>query len=135
MRTIPVSGGTPGGDRRSWRGTAVLLSKEGTIRMNSETVGLGDAYDKMVDYSMRLTWSGAYAHAAPWNAAYFGRAIRSSGCVGMSDADARWLYGQVRVGDPFVITGADTKGPVAPENGFGAWNVGWDALRAMSALR
>ncbi|GAA5605675.1 hypothetical protein Sgri01_03996 [Streptomyces griseus] len=40
--------------------------------MRSETVGLGDAYDKMVDYSMRLTWSGMYAHAAPWNAGVFG---------------------------------------------------------------
>ncbi|BFO18581.1 hypothetical protein SHKM778_49690 [Streptomyces sp. KM77-8] len=65
VRTIPVSGGTPGGDKRSWRGTAVLMAKEGTINMNSETVGLGDTYDKMVDYSMRLTWSGMYAHAAP----------------------------------------------------------------------
>ncbi|WP_436946152.1 Ig-like domain-containing protein [Streptomyces sp. SudanB25_2051] len=32
VRTIPVSGGTPGGDKRSWRGTAVLMAKEGTIR-------------------------------------------------------------------------------------------------------
>jgi hypothetical protein len=98
VRRIPVSGGTPGGDKRSWRGTAVLMAKEGTINMNSETVGLGDAYDKMVDYSMRLTWSGMYAHAAPWNAPYFGNANRSSGCIGMSDADAAWFYDQVRWG-------------------------------------
>ncbi|NEE54843.1 L,D-transpeptidase, partial [Streptomyces sp. SID8455] len=53
VRRIPVSGGTPGGDKRSWRGTAVLMAKEGTINMNSETVGLRDAYNKMVDHSMR----------------------------------------------------------------------------------
>ncbi|PZT78435.1 hypothetical protein DNK55_01570 [Streptomyces sp. AC1-42T] len=131
---VPVSGGTPGGDKRSWRGTAVLMSKEGTINMRSETVGLGDAYDKMVDYSMRLTWSGMYAHAAPWNAAYFGRANHSSGCVGMSDADAAALYRQVRVGDPFEITGKDTKGTVAEGNGYGAWNVSWADWRTRSAL-
>ncbi|MFC8274086.1 Ig-like domain-containing protein [Streptomyces sp. NPDC057271] len=134
VRTIPVSGGTPGGDKRSWRGTAVLMAKEGTINMNSETVGLGDAYDKMVDYSMRLTWSGMYAHAAPWNAAHFGRANRSSGCIGMSDADAAWFYGQVRAGDPFEIRGADTKGTVAEGNGYGAWNLSWEQWQAKSAV-
>ncbi|MFH9296875.1 Ig-like domain-containing protein [Streptomyces sp. NPDC017520] len=135
VRRIPVSGGTPGGDKRSWRGTAVLMAKEGTINMNSETVGLADAYNKMVDHSMRLTWSGMYAHAAPWNARYLGMANRSSGCIGMSDADAAWFYGQVQPGDPFEITGKDTKGVVAPGNGFGAWNVSWTEWQGMSALR
>ncbi|CAM5285765.1 L,D-transpeptidase [Streptomyces atroolivaceus] len=135
VRTIPVSGGTPGGDRRSWRGTAVLMAKEGTINMNSETVGLGDAYDKMVDQSMRLTWSGMYAHAAPWNDKWFGNANKSSGCIGMSDTNAAWLYAQLRPGDPFEINGRDTKGVVAPGNGFGDWNVPWAEWRAKSALR
>ncbi|NEC22607.1 L,D-transpeptidase, partial [Streptomyces parvus] len=132
---LPMSAGTPGGEKASWRGTAVLMSKEGTINMRSETVGLGDAYDKMVDYSMRLTWSGMYAHAAPWNANYFGRANRSSGCLGMSDANASALYGQVRVGDPFEMTGAESKGTVAEGNGYGAWNVSWADWQAKSALK
>ncbi|MEU0399763.1 Ig-like domain-containing protein [Streptomyces sp. NPDC006197] len=134
VRTIPVSGGTPGGDKRSWRGTAVLMAKEGTINMNSETVGLGDAYNKDVDYSMRLTWSGMYAHAAPWNAAYFGRANHSSGCIGMSDANAASFYASVNVGDPFEIKGRETKGTVAEGNGYGAWNLSWEQWKAKSAL-
>lgn len=135
VMNVPMSAGTPGGVKASWRGTAVLMSKEGTINMRSETVGLGDAYDKMVDSSMRLTWSGMYAHAAPWNAAYFGVANRSSGCVGMSDANAAELYRQVRVGDPFEISGADAKGTVAEGNGYGEWNVSWADWQAKSALR
>ena len=135
LRKIPVSGGTPGGEKRSWRGTAVLMSKEGTINMNSETVDISDPYDKMVDYSMRLTWSGMYAHAAPWNDRWMGRANKSSGCIGMSTANAAWFYGQVRPGDPFEITGKDTKGVPAPGNGFGAWNVDWEGWQAKSALR
>jgi lipoprotein-anchoring transpeptidase ErfK/SrfK len=135
VRTIPVSGGTPGGDKRSWRGTTVLMAKEGTINMNSETVGLADAYDKMVDFSMRLTWSGMYAHAAPWNDRWMGKANKSSGCIGMSDANAAWFYAQVRPGDPFEIKGKDTKGVPAPGNGFGAWNVPWTEWQARSALR
>ncbi|MER7947018.1 Ig-like domain-containing protein [Streptomyces sp. NPDC096079] len=135
VRTIPVSGGTPGGDKRSWRGTAVLMAKEGTINMNSETVGLGDAYDKDVDYSMRLTWSGMYAHAAPWNGPYFGKANKSSGCIGMSDENAASFYASVNVGDPFEIKGQETKGTVAPGNGYGAWNVSWADWKSKSALR
>ncbi|MEV1051921.1 Ig-like domain-containing protein [Streptomyces sp. NPDC049887] len=134
IKDVPMSAGTPGGEKASWRGTAVLMAKEGTINMRSETVGLGDAYDKMVDYSMRLTWSGMYAHAAPWNAAHFGSANRSSGCVGMSDADAAAVYAEVRIGDPFEITGGDAKGTVAVNNGYGAWNLDWTEWRAKSAL-
>ncbi|MFF9867678.1 Ig-like domain-containing protein [Streptomyces sp. NPDC013953] len=135
VKDVPMSGGTPGGDKASWRGRTVLMSKEGTINMRSETVGLGDAYDKMVDYSMRLTWSGMYAHAAPWNARYMGNANRSSGCIGMTDADAKWVYEQVQVGDPFEVEGADAKGTQALNNGYGAWNVSWADWQAKSALR
>ncbi|MEU0664875.1 Ig-like domain-containing protein [Streptomyces lavendulocolor] len=135
VRDVPMSGGTPGGDKASWRGRTVLMSKEGTINMRSETVGLGDAYDKMVDYSMRLTWSGMYAHAAPWNARYMGNANRSSGCIGMDTPDARWVYEQVQVGDPFEVEGGDAKGTQALNNGYGDWNLSWADWQAKSALR
>ncbi|MFF8382871.1 L,D-transpeptidase [Streptomyces kanasensis] len=134
-RDVPMSAGTPGGEKASWRGRTVLMSKEGTINMRSETVGLGDAYDKMVDYSMRLTWSGMYAHAAPWNARYMGSANRSSGCIGMTDGNARWVYEQVQVGDPFEIEGDDAKGTQALNNGYGEWNLSWSEWQAKSALR
>ncbi|GHA01302.1 lipoprotein [Streptomyces spiroverticillatus] len=135
VKDVPMSAGTPGGDKASWRGKTVLMSKEGTINMRSETVGLGDAYDKMVDYSMRLTWSGMYAHAAPWNNAYFGSANKSSGCVGMSDANAKFIYDAVQVGDPFEVTGDDAKGTQALNNGYGNWNVSWADWKAKSALK
>ncbi|MFD7977112.1 Ig-like domain-containing protein [Streptomyces sp. NPDC059071] len=135
VQDVPMSAGTPGGEKASWRGKTVLMAKEGTINMRSETVGLGDAYDKMVDHSMRLTWSGMYAHAAPWNAAYFGNANRSSGCIGMSDANAKAVYDAVQVGDPFEITGSDAKGTQALNNGYGEWNLSWADWQAKSALR
>ncbi|MFI5806962.1 Ig-like domain-containing protein [Streptomyces sp. NPDC051561] len=135
IKDVPMSAGTPGGKKASWRGKTVLMSKEGTINMRSETVGLGDAYDKMVDYSMRMTWSGMYAHAAPWNKGYFGSANKSSGCVGMSDADAKWIYDQVQVGDPFEVTGDDAKGTQALNNGYGNWNVSWTEWQSKSALK
>ncbi len=137
VKDAPMSAGTPGGDKASWRGRTVLMSKEGTINMRSETVGLtgSDSYDKMVDYSMRLTWSGMYAHAAPWNRAYFGNTNHSSGCIGMSDSDARAVYDAVQIGDPFEVTGSGSKGTQALNNGYGNWNVSWADWQAKSALK
>ncbi|WP_327419481.1 L,D-transpeptidase [Streptomyces sp. NBC_01233] len=133
QKTIPISAGTPGGKKASWSGKMVIMTKEGTIRMDSQTVGLDDAYDKMVDYSMRLTWSGMYAHAAPWNSGNFGRTNSSSGCVGMSDADARDLFAQSQIGDPFEVVGSGSKGNADIGNGYGEWNLTWDAWKAKSA--
>lgn len=134
VKTVPVSAGTPGGQKASWSGKMVLMAKEGTIRMDSQTVGLGDAYDKMVDYSMRLTWSGMYVHAAPWNAANFGSANTSSGCVGMSDANAKAVYELVQAGDPLEVVGSGSKGKADVGNGYGEWNLTWDQWKAKSAL-
>lgn len=133
VNTIPISAGTPGGQKASWDGKMVLMAKEGTIRMDSQTVGLGDSYDKMVDYSMRLTWSGMYAHAAPWNTGNFGRANTSSGCVGMSDANAATFYAQAQVGDLFEVVGDGSKGKADLGNGYGEWNLSWDQWLAKSA--
>ncbi|MEZ0070154.1 lipoprotein-anchoring transpeptidase ErfK/SrfK [Streptacidiphilus sp. MAP12-20] len=108
------------------------MAKEGTVRMTSQSVGLGDAYDKVVDYAMKLTQSGTYAHAAPWNAANLGRANTSSGCIGMSTDDARWLYDQLQPGDVFEVTGSDKK--MEPGNGWGDWNLDWYHWKSRSAL-
>ncbi|WP_399932444.1 Ig-like domain-containing protein [Streptomyces kanamyceticus] len=136
VKSLPMSAGTPGGEKASWGGTSVLMSKEGTINMRSETVGLSgsDSYNKMVDYSMRLTWSGMYAHAAPWNVSYFGNTNHSSGCVGMSTGDAGWLYREAQIGDPFEVTGSGSKGTPDPGNGYGEWNLSWSDWQAKSAL-
>ncbi|MFJ7205001.1 Ig-like domain-containing protein [Streptomyces sp. NPDC098789] len=134
VKKIPISAGTPGGQKASWSGKMVLMAKEGTIRMDSQTVGLGDSYDKMVDNSMRLTWSGMYVHAAPWNNANFGSANTSSGCVGMSDANATAFYKEAQVGDLFEVVGEGSKGQADIGNGYGEWNLDWAAWQKKSAL-
>ncbi|MER7763744.1 Ig-like domain-containing protein [Streptomyces sp. NPDC097619] len=131
---VPVAAGTPGGQKASWDGKLVVMGKEGTIRMNSQSVGLGDAYDKMVDYSVRLTDSGMYAHAAPWNEGNFGRVNNSSGCVGMSTANASKFFAEIQSGDPFEVTGSGSKGNPDLGNGFSEWNLSWEQWQAKSAL-
>ncbi len=133
-RRIPVSAGRPDGDHATWTGTFPLMAKEGTIDMNSETVGLGDSYHRTVRDAMKLTDSGTYAHAAPWNAGKVGRVNASSGCIGLTDADADWLYGKAQVGDPFEVTGSSVRGRADRNNGIGDWAVDWSRWQKYSAL-
>ena len=113
----------------------VVLSKVPTIRMNSAAVGIfgPEAYDLgAVKWDVQLTPSGTYTHAAPWNEGKFGKVNASHGCIGMSDADAKWFYERVNYGDPVtVVKSVDT---VAPNNGYGGWNVDWETWTKGSAL-
>ncbi|MFD8644173.1 MULTISPECIES: L,D-transpeptidase [Streptomyces] len=133
LRTLKVSTGKE--TFETWNGTMVVLGKVPSIRMNSSTVGIfgPEAYDmEDVKWDVQLTPSGTYAHAAPWNEGKFGRVNASHGCIGMSTADAKWFYDQVRFGDPVtVVNSTDT---VAVNNGYGAWNVDWETWKKGSAL-
>ncbi|MDI9885010.1 Ig-like domain-containing protein [Streptomyces sp. HNM0645] len=133
LRTLKVSTGKE--TFETWNGTMVVLGKVPSIRMDSSTVGIfgPEAYDlEDVKWDVQLTPSGTYAHAAPWNEGKFGRINASHGCIGMSTADAKWFYDQVRFGDPVtVVNSTDT---VAVNNGYGAWNVDWETWKKGSAL-
>ncbi|MFH8349977.1 Ig-like domain-containing protein [Streptomyces sp. NPDC018045] len=129
-KTVPISGGSP--EHATWNGKMTLMAKEGTIRMNSRTVGLGAAYDLIVPRAMRLTTSGTYAHQADWAESYIGKANKSHGCIGLTAKDATWFYDQVQVGDLFEVSGG--KETVAAGNGFGEWNLPFEQWQAKSAL-
>ncbi|MFF8378450.1 L,D-transpeptidase [Streptomyces sp. NPDC015661] len=79
-----------------------------------------------------LADDGTYAHVAPWNEGRFGRVNASHGCIGMSDADAKWFYDRMNYGDP--VTVVDSLDTVATDNGYGAWNVDWTTWRKGSTL-
>lgn len=133
VRTLPVSTGKPGFE--TWNGTMVVMEKMPSLRMNSESVGIfgQEAYDLgSVKWDIRLTTSGTFAHAAPWNEGKFGRVNGSHGCIGLSTSDAKWFYEQLHVGDPVtVVKSTDT---VQKNNGYGAWNVDWATWKKGSAL-
>jgi len=135
VRTIPVTGGKAGFLSRS--GTKVIMEKFARLRMDANTVGIepGDPnYYNIPDvqYAMRETNSGEFLHAAPWSVASQGRANVSHGCVGMSTGNAAWLFSQVKVGDPVVVTG--TARTLEPGNGWTDWNVSYAQYRKGSAL-
>lgn len=133
-RRIPVSGGKPGFISRS--GSKLIMAKLAETRMASETIGIGEdspeAYDLKVKYAMRVTSSGEFLHAAPWNGAKFGRVNASHGCIGMSTSDAQWLFNQVTIGDPVITTG--TGRGLEQGNGWTDWDVPFSQYKKGSAL-
>lgn len=133
-RTIPVTTGKDGFRTRG--GIRVISDKLESTRMDAETTGIrpGDAeyYNLDVKYAMRMTKSGEFVHAAPWSVASQGRENVSHGCVGMSTANAQWLFERSRIGDVVTIVGS--KRALEPGNGLTQWNVSWEDWTAGSAL-
>jgi lipoprotein-anchoring transpeptidase ErfK/SrfK len=135
VKTIPITGGKPGFLSRS--GKKVLKEKFAALTMNSETVGIAktspDYYNlSNVQYAMRETDSGEFLHAAPWSVGSQGKANVSHGCIGMSTANAAWLFSNCNVGDLINVTGT-TRG-LEKGNGWTDWNVSYDEFRKDSAL-
>jgi len=131
-RTVPITAGAPGMD--TWNGTMVVSDKATKVFMNSRTVGYGDAYAGYYYYAVHLTTSGTYLHQNPKANTYGGHQNVTHGCVGLAtDGTAKRFYDEVIPGDVVTVTGS--KDTVAVGNGYGDWNLDWDAWRAGSALK
>jgi lipoprotein-anchoring transpeptidase ErfK/SrfK len=134
VRTMPITTGKAGFETRS--GVKVVLSKEPTRLMDAATGGTDPSdpeyYRLEVQYAMRMTWTGEFMHAAPWSVGSQGSANVSHGCVGMSTANAAWLYDRTLVGDVVEVTGTNRQQEVG--NGIGIWNLSWKEWKAGSAL-
>jgi lipoprotein-anchoring transpeptidase ErfK/SrfK len=136
VRSIPVSTGDS--DHRTRRGTKVIMEKLRKVDMDAATTGVDseddDYYDlEDVEFAMRLTNSGEFIHAAPWSVASQGRANVSHGCTGLSTDNARWLYSQMKKGDPVEYVNSPRE--LEQGNGWTDWNVPWDEWVAKSALK
>ncbi len=133
-RTIPITGGRPGMETRS--GTKVIIEKWTEKIMDAATLGTPkddpDYYRIVAKFAMRETWSGEFVHAAPWSASSHGKANVSHGCIGMSTANAGWLFNQAKVGDPIVVTG--TGRPLDRGNGWTDWDISFEEFAKGSAL-
>jgi lipoprotein-anchoring transpeptidase ErfK/SrfK len=121
------------GDTRfpSARGYLVFMDKHRVEHMDASTIGLkpGDpAYYGQLDvnYATRLTPSGEYIHQATDTAMpYIGVTNLSHGCIGMSEAGAKWVFDNMSVGD--VVQVINTAGDYAnTDDGYGDWNIPWD---------
>jgi lipoprotein-anchoring transpeptidase ErfK/SrfK len=114
-------------------GPHVVLSKEKTHTMSSASYGLSDPKNpyyyapEVVELCTRISYSGEFLHAAPWNHS-LGRANISHGCVNLSRADAQWVYDNFIVGD--VVDVRHSPKPLPVSDGLGDWTVSYDKYGA-----
>ena len=133
-KTLPASLGDA--DHTTYNGKMVITEKYSVIDMDSQTVGLGDAYNiKDVPHAMRLTTSGTFVHGNYWRpVSTFGSENTSHGCVGLHDVQgggdpstpAAWFYNSSLIGDVVQVVNSPDK-VVAPDNGLNGWNMSWSA--------
>ncbi|MGH3412708.1 MAG: Ig-like domain-containing protein [Marmoricola sp.] len=123
----PTGMGQPGFETRS--GTYSVLDKLPTTVMDSCSVGLGcqetdpNYYKLTVHDDVRLTTSGTFVHAAPWDG-QVGYANTSHGCVHLSTADAEQFYGMSMPGDVVIVKG--TGRAANPDDpGMQDWSIPW----------
>ncbi|MDQ0634864.1 lipoprotein-anchoring transpeptidase ErfK/SrfK [Arthrobacter pascens] len=128
VKTVPVSMGS----KRfpSARGYLVLMDKHRYDHFVADSIGLkpGDpAYYGEVDvqYTIRLTLSGAYIHQALDSAfPYIGNTNVSHGCIGFAPDGAAWVFDAMTTGD--VVQVINTEGDYAAyDDGYGDWNIPW----------
>jgi len=107
----------------------VVLSKERVHSMSSASYGITDPNDpnyygaEDIEYCTRITYSGEFLHAAPWNHS-LGRANLSHGCVNLSVSDGKWVYENFMVGDVVDVRHSPRKLQIW--NGLGDWTVSFD---------
>jgi lipoprotein-anchoring transpeptidase ErfK/SrfK len=123
VRSMPISTGRDAYPTAS--GTDLIMEKHDIFEMDSTSVGItgSDAYLVTVRSAQRLTNSGTFLHAAPWNG-QLGSANISHGCVNASNEDASWMMDFTYIGDPVEI--GNTAEQVQPYNGWGHWNIPFD---------
>jgi lipoprotein-anchoring transpeptidase ErfK/SrfK len=135
LRVLPVSTGRE--RYPTTNGVHFVLEKTSVKLMDSSTVGIPrnspGGYYQRVAWSVRISNSGEFVHAAPWSTGSQGRANVSHGCVNLSTANAAWFYRLTQRGDVVEVRGS----PKRPGKSFGVvdWNMSWSRWLAGSALR
>jgi lipoprotein-anchoring transpeptidase ErfK/SrfK len=136
LRTIPISAGRPGPETETRSGTKVIIRKEGTVIMDSSTIGIKKGepgyYKIKTQSAMRVTWTGEYLHSAPWSVGSQGSSNVSHGCVNMAPENAAWMYDNSKAGDVVKFTGSSRV--FQPSEGIGVWQYSYANWVKQSAL-
>lgn len=130
IRVIPVSLGKAG--HRTFFGVKVVEAKTNPERMISDPPTGPGSYNVLVPWSVRVTNSGEFVHAAPWNP-LVGQSNQSHGCTNLNTADAKWFYSFSGVGDVVVTTQSAGMSRMRSWDGWGDWNVPWSVWSAGKA--
>lgn len=124
LRVLKVSTGR---DKYPTKGGVHLVLEKTRLQiMDSATVGIPrgspDGYYEKVPFSVRISYGGAFVHAADWSVADQGVRNVSHGCVNLSPADAQWYFNLAKRGDVVDVIHSDSP-PVLWDPGTSDWNI------------
>ncbi len=132
IKQFPVSLGKA--NTPTYVGTKVVMAKKNPQHMVSAP-GEPNPYSLNVPYSVRLTNSGEFVHAAAWNTGNIGSRSTSHGCTNLTVADAKWFYVFSKIGDIVTYANTGTAKAMPSWDGFGDWNVRWDDWKDGNLLK
>jgi lipoprotein-anchoring transpeptidase ErfK/SrfK len=126
IHTYPISAGNDKYPTKS--GVHITFEKSQVVTMDSATVGIPrdspDGYYEKVYWDVRISYGGAFVHAAPWSVASQGVVNVSHGCVNMAPASAEWFYNWSQRGD--IVDVYNTLAPPdTADPGMADWNMSW----------
>jgi lipoprotein-anchoring transpeptidase ErfK/SrfK len=117
-------------------GVHIALEISSSVIMDSATIGIPrnspGGYYETVLWDVRISYGGAFVHAAPWSVGSQGHVNVSHGCVNLAPSAARWFYGFTQRGDVVNVVHARV-GPDSYDPGTADWNLSWAGWLAGSA--
>jgi len=134
IKTFPISAGRDKYPTKN--GVHITFEKSQVVTMDSATVGIPrnspDGYYEKVYWDVRISYGGAFVHAAPWSVADQGVVNVSHGCVNISTSNAIWFYNFSQRGD-IVDVYNSTRAPDTADPGMADWNMSWSSWLAGDA--
>ena len=107
MMETNIVTGKPTPDKETPQGVYSILEMKQDKVLTGEVQADGlPEYETLVDYWMRVTWTGIGFHDATWQERFGGDWYvehGSHGCINMSLSDAGQLYGMLEIGTPVVM--------------------------------
>jgi hypothetical protein len=126
IRSMPISAGRDKYPTKN--GVHITFEKSQVVTMDSATVGIPrnspDGYYEKVYWDVRISYGGAFVHAAPWSVASQGLVNVSHGCVNISTANATWFYNFSQRGDIVDVYNSGAA-PDLTDPGMADWNMPW----------
>src|SRR3954469_1737129 len=134
VRTIPISAGRTQYPTKN--GVHITFEKSQVVTMDSATVGIPrnspDGYYEKVYWDVRISYGGAFVHAAPWSVAQQGLVNVSHGCVNLGTENATWFYNFSARGDIVDVYNSNAAVDTA-DPGMADWNMSWKSWVAGDA--
>jgi lipoprotein-anchoring transpeptidase ErfK/SrfK len=126
IKTFPISAGRTQYPTKN--GVHITFERSQVVTMDSATVGIPrnspDGYYEKVYWDVRISYGGAFVHAAPWSVAEQGISNVSHGCVNISTTNAIWFYNWSLRGD-IVDVYNSTAAVNTADPGMADWNMSW----------